>query len=172
MAKQTASNTARILAGTRLRTAGMTLAVLLAGALALRAQAAGANGAGRPVAMVASHTLNATDTAHLRYISGSGSELVEEGSASGSLPGKMKVHCEVGPTLSATFTIIVHGGTISGRGTAKAHGAGRYESFAGSLTISRGTGRYAHARGHAGLYGVFDRRTYDLTVQTTGRLLY
>lgn len=172
MTKQTASNSRRVLAGTHLKTGGMTLAVLLAGALALTARHASAEGTGRPVAVSASHSLNATDTAHLRYIHGSGSLLLEEGSASGSLPGKMQVHCEVGPTVSARFIIFVHGGTIDGRGTAKAHGAGRYESFAGSLTVTGGTGRYAHAHGHAGLYGVFDRRSYDLTVQTTGRLLY
>ncbi len=172
MAKQTASQTRRVLAGGRLTSAGLSFAALLAGTLGPAAQPAGANSASHHTAAIASHTLNATDTAHLRYVSGSGAELFEEGSASGSLPGKMRVHGEVGPTLSASFTVYLHGGTISGRGTAKTHGAGRYESFAGSLTITGGTGRYSHAHGHAGLYGVFDRRTYDLTVQTTGRLLY
>jgi hypothetical protein len=172
MAKQTASRMRRVLAGRRLTGAGLSLATLLAGTLWLAAQPAGATGASHRTATAASHTLNATDTAHLRYVSGSGAELFEEGSASGSLPGKMQVHGEVGPTLSANFTVFLHGGTISGHGTAKAHGAGRYESFAGSLTVTGGTGRYAHAHGHAGLYGVFDRRTYALTVQTTGRLLY
>lgn len=172
MAKQTASNKRRILARGYLSSAGLSLATLLAGMLGLPTQPAGAHGPSHRMAMISSHTLNATDTAHLRYVSSSGSELFEEGSASGSLPGKMQLHGEVGPTLSAIFTVFLHGGTISGRGTAKAHGAGRYESFAGSLTVTGGTGRYAHAHGHAGLYGVFDRRTYALTVQTTGRLLY
>jgi hypothetical protein len=48
----------------------------------------------------------------------------------------------------------------------------RYESFRGSLTVTGGSGRYAHARGRAGLYGVYDRKTGNLTVQTTGRLTY
>lgn len=169
MTERTASRTRRVPAARRLRGAGLCLASVLATTLGPVAQPAGAN---RPTATMASHTLNAADTAHLHYISGSGSELFEEGSASGSLPGKMQVHGEVGPTLSASFKVFLHGGTIIGRGTAKAHGAGRYESFAGSLTVTGGTGRYAHAHGHAGLYGVFDRRTYAMTVQTTGRLLY
>lgn len=171
MTERTASHARRVLAGRCLRGAGLCLATVLA-TLGPVAQPAGAIGARRRAATIASHTLNATDTAHLHYISGSGAELFEEGSASGNLPGKMQLHGEVGPTLSASFKVFLHGGTISGRGTAKAHGAGRYESFAGSLTVTGGTGRYAHARGHAGLYGVFDRRTYALTVQTTGRLLY
>ncbi len=172
MAEQTASNKRRILAKGQLGSASLSLATLLAGMLGPATQPAGSHGLSHRRAIIASHTLNATDTAHLRYVSSSGSELFEEGSASGSLPGKMQLHGEVGPTLSARFTVFLHGGTISGRGTAKAHGAGRYESFAGSLMVTGGTGRYAHAHGHAGLYGVFDRRTYALTVQTTGRLLY
>jgi len=172
MGKQTASPELRVRAARRLTRAGVGLAALLLGTFGLATQPAGANSATDPTAMLAAHILNATDTAHLHYVNGSGAELFEEGSASGSLPGRMVLHGEVGPTLSASFTVFLHGGTIRGRGTAKAHGAGRYESFAGSLTVTGGTGRYAHAHGHAGLYGVFDRRSYALTVQTTGRLLY
>jgi len=172
MVKQTASKERGLLTARHLASAALSLAMLLAGTLGPAAQSAGARGSSHDVALIASRVLDATDTAHLHYVSASGSLLFEEGSASGSLPGKMQLHGEVGPTLSASFTVSLHGGTISGRGTAKAHGAGRYESFAGSLTITGGTGRYAHAHGHAGLYGVFDRRTYALTVQTTGRLLY
>lgn len=172
MARQTASRERRLLTARDLASAGLSLVMLLAATLGPTTQSAGARGSSQSVASIASHVLNATDTAHLRYVSASGSLLFEEGSASGSLPGKMRLHGEVGPTLSASFTVFLHGGTISGRGTAKAHGSGRYESFAGSLTVTGGTGRYAHAHGHAGLYGVFDRRTYALTVQTTGRLLY
>jgi hypothetical protein len=121
----------------------------------------------------AARTLNATDTAHLHYIHSSGSLLCEEGSATGTLPGSMSAHVNIGPTLSGNFTIYVHGGgTIKGHGTATPHGSGTYESFAGSLTVTGGTGRYTHAHGHAGLYGTFDRKTYALLIQTTGRLAY
>ena len=170
MAKQTAANERRAPVGRHLGSVLLSLASFLA--WVLPAQPAIAQSRSDRMARIASHTLNATDTAHLRYVRASGSELFEEGSTSGSLPGKMQLHGEVGPTLSASFTVFVHGGTINGRGAAKAHGSGRYESFAGSLTITGGTGLYVHAHGHAGLYGVFDRRTYALTVQTTGRLLY
>jgi hypothetical protein len=160
-----------------LRVLDVTLIVLLtAAAFGLTARSAGARNtrSAKPsAAAFAARALKAVDTAHLHYTSSSGSLLFEEGSASGTIPGKMRVHCEVGPTLTASFTIFVRGGgAIDGRGTAKAHGSGVYESFAGTLTVTGGSGRYAHARGHAGLYGVFDRRTYGLTVQTTGRLSY
>jgi hypothetical protein len=123
-----------------------------------------------PVAFARS--VKATDTGHLHYVSASGSLLLEEGRASGTLPGSMRVHLNVGVTLSGNFTIYTRGGTIKGRGSATPHGSGVYESFAGSLIATGGTGRYAHAHGHAGLYGTFNRNTYALTIQTTGTLSY
>jgi hypothetical protein len=117
-------------------------------------------------------TLKATDTAHLHFVRGSGSLLFEEGSASGTLPGSMRVHCDIGPTLRASFTIYTRGGSITGHGAAVPHGSGRYESFGGTLLATGGSGRYAHARGRGGLYGTFDRKTYALLIQTTGTLTY
>jgi hypothetical protein len=84
----------------------------------------------------------------------------------------MRAHFNIGPSISASFTIYTRKGSIRGRGSATPHGSGRYESFAGSLLVTGGTGRYTHAHGRAGLYGTFDRRTYALIVQTTGSLSY
>lgn len=117
-------------------------------------------------------TLKATDTAKLRYIKHSGSVLIEEGTAHGNFPGTMRARCVIGATFTATFTVYTHYGTLTGHGTATPHGSGLYESFGGTLTITSGTGRYAHAHGHAGLYGTFDRRTYAIILQTTGSLSY
>lgn len=102
----------------------------------------------------------------------SSTRLFEEGTAHGTLPGSMRAYCSLGAKFTASFTIYTNGGSISGHGTATPHGGGLYESFAGTLTVTGGTGRYTHAHGHAGLYGTFNRRTYALTVQTTGSLSY
>lgn len=118
------------------------------------------------------HKLKASDTARLHYVSASGSLLYEEGQASGTLPGAMHVHLDVGATFRGNFTIYAPAGIITGHGTAVPHGSGTYESFAGSLIITGGSGRYSHARGRAGLYGTFNRSNYRLVVQTTGTLLY
>lgn len=118
-------------------------------------------------------TLNVTDTAHLHLVSSPGSLLIEEGPASGDLPGTIKTRLNIGPTVSASFTIYTKTGTLSGNGTGKLHTpGGLYDSFGGTMTVSHGTGRYAHANGHGGLYGTLDRKTDALTVQTTGTLSY
>ena len=120
----------------------------------------------------ATRAIKATDTADLRYVSASGSLLLEEGRAAGTLPGSMRVHFEVGATFSGSFTIHTGAGSITGHGAAVPHGAGVYESFSGSLTVTGGSGRYVHAHGSARLYGTFNRNTYALLVQTVGTLHY
>jgi hypothetical protein len=125
-----------------------------------------------PAGALAGRSVRATDTARLHYVSASGSLLYEEGTASGTLPGKMRVHLNVGATFTGTFTINTPAGQIKGRGQATPHGAGTIESFNGTLTVTGGTGRYAHARGRAGLYGTFNRANYALVVQTTGTFAY
>jgi hypothetical protein len=120
----------------------------------------------------AARAVRATDTAYLHYVSASGSLLFEEGRASGTLPGSMHVHFNVGSTLSGSFTISTRGGSIKGHGEATPHGSGVYESFAGALIATGGSGRFAHAHGRAKLYGTFNRNTYALAIQTTGTLSY
>ncbi len=119
-------------------------------------------------------TLRARDSAKLHCIQSksSGSRLFEEGTATGTIPGGMHVYANIGPTLTATFTIFTPHGTIVGHASATPHGSGRYESFGGSLTATGGTGSYRHAHGRAGFYGVLDRYTYSMTVQTTGSISY
>ena len=154
--------------------AGAALLAILAPVALAAGSPASARGAGakRPLTAQAAATLKITDTANMHYTSGSGSLLHETGTASGTLPGSMKANLAIGATLTANFTIYASGGTITGRGIGKPHGSGTYESFAGTLVATGGTGRYAHAHGHGGFYGTFDRKNYDLTVQTTGKLSY
>jgi hypothetical protein len=116
--------------------------------------------------------LHAVDTAKLHYVGAVGEEVYERGSASGTLPGSIHVHMTFASTFSGSFAIYTRGGRIDGHGTARPHGAGVYESFAGTLAVSGGTGRYRHARGTARLYGTFDRENYALTIQTAGTLRF
>lgn len=119
-----------------------------------------------------SHALKASDTAHLHFVSAEGSLLHEVGQATGTIPGSMKVHFSLGTTMRGSFIIYTRYGSISGHGEATPHGSGVIESFAGSLEVTGGTGRYGRARGKASLTGTFNRRNYALVVQTAGTLSY
>jgi hypothetical protein len=125
-----------------------------------------------PVIARAARLLSIDDTGHLHLLHASGEVLDEEGTVSGTLPGSVKVRMTIGANVTASFTIAAHGGSIEGHGSAALHSSGRYSSFGGTLSVSHGTGTYAHAHGGGGLYGVINRRTDALTVQTTGDLHY
>lgn len=123
-------------------------------------------------APLAARALKASDTAHLRYTAAAGSVLIEQGRATGTLPGTMHVRFSIGATFTGRFTIYAAGGSISGRGAATPKGSGVYESFSGALTVTGGSGRYGRAHGRARLYGTFNRDSYALVVQTVGTLYY
>jgi hypothetical protein len=125
-----------------------------------------------PLAARAAHVVNVKDEAHLHLTGTNGSLLLEEGPATGAIPGTVKASFVIAANVTATFTIYAHGGSISGRGTGALHSTGLYSSFGGSLKVTGGTGRYKHAHGSGGLYGAINRKTYALTVQTTGQLTY
>ncbi len=125
-----------------------------------------------PTAQLA-RTLNVTDEAHLRVTHGSGELLQEEGRATGALPGTVRVSFRIGATVTGSFTIYPSsGGSLSGQGSARLRSTGTYSSFGGSMTITHGTGRYAHAYGHGGFYGTVNRHNDATVVQTTGSLTY
>lgn len=117
-------------------------------------------------------TLHASDRASLHYVSSSVDVFYETGRASGTLPGFMRVHMRLGYTFSGRYVIQAAGGSIRGHGSATPHGSGTYESFAGTIAVTGGTGRFRHAHGHARVYGTFDRMNNRLTLHTTGTLHY
>jgi hypothetical protein len=120
----------------------------------------------------AAAVINGNDNAQLHLVHASGSTLEEEGPAYGALPGSIRAYLTVGSVFTGTVILDTRYGEITARGSARPSGSGRYQSFAGTLVIVGGKGRYAHAHGSGRLYGVFDRRTYNLTVQTRGTFSY
>jgi hypothetical protein len=138
------------------------LVVLLALALALPASAL-------------AHSLHVRDEGKLRYVKASGSSVIDEGPAHGNLPGSARVRFTYNgnPTVSASFVIWGRGWSVSGHGSGKLSNPNSpAPSFRGKLTITGGSGTYSHASGAGELFGVFNRRTYGLTVQTIGSLRY
>jgi hypothetical protein len=122
-----------------------------------------------------SHTLNVHDEGHLHFIKSSGSQLIDEGHATGTFPGWVKARFTYNgePTVSAQFTIYGKGGTISARGSGLLSSpVSANPSFRGRMHTTGGRGRYAHVHGSGEMYGVFNRRSYGLTVQAVGKLSY
>jgi hypothetical protein len=126
----------------------------------------------RGISAHSARRLNGTAIAHLHLIRAEGSQLIEEGPVSGELSGYARANFQTGAQFSGTVTIHTHGGAITGRGRATPHGSSRYQSFSGSFTAASGTGRYSHISGRAGLYGVFDRRSDSVVIQTTGSFAF
>jgi hypothetical protein len=123
----------------------------------------------------AAHVLKVRDEGHLRFISSSGSQLIDEGPASGTMPGNLRVRFTYNgnPEVSAAFTIHGRYGSISGRARGRLNNpTSTSPSLRGSLSITGGSGRYAHASGSGELFGVFYRRSYGLTVQAIATLRY
>ena len=130
--------------------------------------------AGGPLARAA-RVLNVRDEGRLRFVRASGSTLLDEGRVSGSFPGTVKVRFlyNGAPNVSAQFTIAGAGGSISARGSGRLSSPVSVSpSFRGRMQITGGTGRYAHVRGSGELFGVFNRRSYALSVQAIGKLPY
>jgi hypothetical protein len=121
----------------------------------------------------AAHTISGNDNATLHYVPPArGSTLLEEGQATGSIPGHVRAYLRVEATFSGTFTISTRHGSITGHGTANPHGAGPVESFSGTFVITGGTGRYAQARGRGKLYGSYKRMNYEVELQPRGTIHY
>lgn len=150
---------------------GLLAALAVTALLGTYALAWGAEG---PIARSA-RTLKVHDEAHLHFISSSGSLLIDEGPASGTLPSKVRLRFtyDGSPTVSAQLTFSGAGWSMRARGQGRlSNPTSPTPSFRGLLTISGGSGRYAHARGSGELFGVFNRRSYGLTVQAIGKLTY
>jgi len=146
------------------------LAVCLSSTLAVIALAVAAT-----ANVAAARVLNVRDEGKLHFISSSGSELLDEGPAMGSVPGKVRVHFvyDGNPAVSAKFTIYGHSGSISGQANARlSNPTSPAPSFRGAFTVTGGSGSYAHIHGTGELFGVFTRRGYGLVVQTIGKLPY
>jgi hypothetical protein len=151
-----------------------TVALIL-GALLLAVAVAAREPLGRARLAHAARVLNVHDEGHLRFVHASGSVIIDEGSVSGTFPGSVRVHFlyDGEPEVSAQFTITGHGGSISARGTGRLSSpTSSSPSFSGRMTITSGSGRYAHVHGGGELFGVYYRRSYALTVQAIGKLPY
>ncbi len=151
-----------------------TVTLVLAALLCMMPASAAAT---RDVGAYAARTYTLTETGHLHKTSGRGitinQVLNEEGSASGTISGTIYIHLKVVSVnrVTAEVNIYPSGGSITGYASASYRSAGSTASFSGTMSIERGTGRYAHASGSGlSFTGTVQRINDAITVRVTGRM--
>ena len=121
----------------------------------------------------AARTVEVSETARLHLTSHKGITLNEEGTASGTIKGKIYIHLQLrsGNRVFAEVNIYPRGGSLSGNGSASYRVVGAYATFSGTFTVTRGTGSYRHARASGMKFGgSIQRRTDAVSVMLSGRL--
>jgi hypothetical protein len=155
----------------RLLTAAALSAVAL---LALSPLVAGerASAAGPPAR--ASRTIALKETGHLRLTSKHNFTLNERGTATGTVAGRIYVHLTAvsSTRVTAEVNIYARGASFSGSGNASYRRGSTTASFAGSMSIDRGTGSYAHVHGSGlSFSGTIAESNHDaITVHVSGRV--
>lgn len=149
------------------RLAAIVVVAALLGAVSVDAAAS------HPVAARAAGPLSLSDSGHLHLTSHHSFTLNEQGGASGTISGAIYIHLTIVSTnrVSAEVDIYPHGGSIVGYAAASYHPSGAVASFAGTMTVQRGTGRYSGAHGSGLSFSGTVARTNDaVTVRVSGRM--
>ena len=121
----------------------------------------------------AARTITLREAGHLRCTSSSGLKPNEQGSASGTIKGKIYIHLDVvSPNrVTAEVNIYPNGGSLTGSGSANYHVNGGTASFSGKMSINRGTGSYANAHGSGlSFSGTIQRLSGAVTVHLSGSM--
>jgi hypothetical protein len=150
---------------------GSLLVLLGASACALALGAGGASGA----TAHAARTVSLSESGSLHLTSHHGFHLNEQGSASGTIRGAIYIHLDVTSTnrVTAEVSIYPSSGSLTGYSTADYRSHGGQATFSGTLSISRGTGTYAHAHApELSFSGTIQRSNDATTVRLTGPLSY
>jgi hypothetical protein len=153
-----------------LRTSSLLTAAAVA--LLLVLALAGASGS-RAATARSARTFSLNDTGHLRLTSHHGFTLNEKGTATGTISGTIYIHLNVVSTnrVTAEVNIYPSGGSLTGHAGASYRPAGPTASFNGTMSISRGTGRYSHASGSGlSFTGTIQRSNDAVTVHVNGRM--
>lgn len=133
---------------------------------------AGTSSAAGPRA-VAARTITLHEAGSLHRTSSSGLKLNEQGSASGTIRGKIYIHLDVvSPNrVTAEVNIYPNGGSLTGSGSANYHVNGGTASFSGKMSIKRGTGSYNGAHGSGlNFSGTIQRLSGAVTVHLSGSM--
>ncbi len=156
----------------RVRQAGGVTACAAA-LLALAAAPVGSAAAGPAARARAARTVSLSESAKLRLTSKHGFTLNEQGEATGTARGLLYVHLTIASSSRVTAEINFYpsNGSISSRGSASYHRGRTSASFAGTLSIVRGSGTYSRAHGQGLAFsGTIQRSNDAISVRVSGRV--
>jgi hypothetical protein len=117
-------------------------------------------------------TTSLNERAQLHKTSSHELTLNEQGTATGTIKGTIYIHLKVeSKRVTAEVNIYPSGGSLTGYASASYHVGTTNASFSGTMSVTRGTGRYAHARA-TGLHFTGSIRRIDdyTTVEVSGKL--
>ncbi len=160
--------------GNRLSTALLTLVVTTTMLVAFASGgASGANPLRSGPSASPARVISLDERANLHLTSKHGFTLNEQGAATGTLKGAIYVHLKIVSTKKVTAEVNIYpssGGSISGSASAAYRREGATGSFSGSLSITRGSGAYSHARGSGlSFSGTIAKSNDAITVRVSGR---
>jgi hypothetical protein len=153
---------------------GVLVAAIVPLGLVTAAHGASAARPGGPGAHLA-RAMSLNESGRLQLTSKMGFTLNERGSTSGTITGAMYIHLNLASSsrVTAEVNIYPRGGSLTGTGSASYRVEGGVAAFSGTLSITRGTGKYAHARASGLRFtGTIQRRNDAVSVQLSGPLSY
>jgi hypothetical protein len=122
-----------------------------------------------------SRAVTLSESGRLHLTSKQSFTLNEQGSASGTITGTIYIHLHLTSSTRVTAEVGIYpsGGSLSGNGSAAYRVEGAVAAFTGTLAITRGTGKYAHARASGLRFtGTIQRRGDAVSVHLSGPLSY
>jgi hypothetical protein len=129
-----------------------------------------------PSGALAYSSVTLNESAQLRPArSGNQSVLNEQGMGSGTF-SHTAIHLSLtipsSGDVTYEFSASLPSGSVDGRGRAHFYEQGSTAYFDGTLSITSGKGRYAHASANLSLTGAMNRRSYALALHVSGTLRY
>ncbi len=120
----------------------------------------------------ATRTTRLNETGRLHLTSKHNFTLNEQGSVSGTIAGVIYVRLTAVSSTRVTVQVEIHpgGGSVAGSGTGSYRRKGTIAEFSGSMSFSRGTGKYVHVHGSGlSFSGVIEEANHDaITVHVSG----